>query len=88
MWSKLWSEDLLKIILLRRQVRGGDGNATRSTGSHSQAGEVKSWKIAENCQNVMHIIFPLAKFQQENSVQIPRESCSFGETSNRSDARD
>ena len=42
MWSKIWSEDLFKMILLRRQVRGGDSNATRSTGSHSQAGEVKS----------------------------------------------
>ena len=53
------------MILLRRQVRGGDGNATRGTGSHSQAGEVKSWKIAENCQNVLQIIFSLAKFNEK-----------------------
>ena len=61
MWSKVWSKDLFKIILLRRQVRGGNSNATRGTGSHSQAGEVKSWKITESCQNIMQIIFSLAK---------------------------
>ena len=65
MWSNVWSKDLFKIILLPRQVRGGGSNATRGTGSHSQAGEVKSWKIAENCQNVLQIIFSLAKFNEK-----------------------
>ena len=65
MWSNVWSKDLFKIILLPRQVRGGGSNATRGTGSHSQAGKVKSWKIAENCQNVLQIIFSLAKFNEK-----------------------